>query len=112
MKRKEFPKRVKLAAWERCHGHCEKCFAKLFPDRINYHHKLEDTMGGEPVLKNCQVLCVPCHSEITIKQAAVIAKSNRVRNRYLGIKPASKRAMLGSKDSPWKKTFNHGWVRR
>ena len=85
--RREFSKAVKLEAWKRCQGHCEKCTARLYPGRFEFHHDKEDTFGGEPTLENCKVLCIGCHDEITGKQVPVIAKSNRVRNKHLGIKP-------------------------
>lgn len=84
--RREFTKAVKLAAWKRCGGNCEKCTAKLYPGKIEYHHAKEDTFGGEPTLENCAVLCVGCHSAITGERAKVIAKSSRVRAKHLGIK--------------------------
>lgn len=87
--RREFSKAVKLAAYQRSGGHCEICTSKLYPGRFDYHHDKEDTFGGEPTLENCVVACVACHSKITRKRAAVIAKSNRVRNREIGIKKPS-----------------------
>ena len=36
--RREFSKAVKLAAWQRCEGRCEKCTTKLYPARFDYHH--------------------------------------------------------------------------
>jgi 5-methylcytosine-specific restriction protein A len=86
MSRREFTKAIKLAAWKRCGGHCEGCTAKLYPGRIEYHHKTEDTFGGEPTLENCSVLCIACHGAITGERAKVIAKSSRVRAKHLGIK--------------------------
>ncbi len=84
--RQEFTKAVKLAAFKRADGHCEGCTAKLYPGKFDYHHDKEDTFGGEPTLDNCKVLCVACHSKITRTRAKVIAKSNRVRNRHIGIR--------------------------
>mgnify|MGYP003658919182 CR=1 FL=1 len=84
--RKEFSKAVKLAAWHRAQGVCEKCGGKLFPGRVEYHHEKEDTFGGEPVLENCVVLCVACHRGITGERAKVVAKSNRIRNKFIGIR--------------------------
>ena len=82
--RREFSARVKLAAWQRCGGQCEQCTARLFPGKYDYHHVKEDTFGGEPVLENCAVLCVACHAKITGTRARDIAKSNRIRNKYIG----------------------------
>lgn len=88
--RQEFPKSVKLAAWNAAGGHCQNCTAKLFAGNIEYHHDRECTFAGSAELGNCVVLCRACHSIITRSRAPVIAKSNRVRNRHLGIKRAKR----------------------
>ena len=104
MSRQEFSKSVKFTAWKRSDGSCEKCTAKLFPGNLEYHHIQEDTFAGEPTLTNCLVVCRACHVRITRDRAPVIAKSSRVRARHLGIKKRS--SFVGSKMSPWKKTFS------
>jgi 5-methylcytosine-specific restriction endonuclease McrA len=83
--RQEFPKNVRLAAWKRADGNCEECKTPFLGRRPEYHHIKEDTFGGEPTLENCLCICNACHSKITRKRAAVIAKSNRIRNKYAGI---------------------------
>jgi 5-methylcytosine-specific restriction endonuclease McrA len=62
--RREFPVRVKLAAYERCQKdgkpHCEACGLRIvgLPE---YDHVKPDGLGGEPTLENCAVLCGKCH---------------------------------------------------
>src|SRR4051794_29956722 len=90
MPRREFPTKVKIQAWERCGGKCEKCTARLLPGRFDYDHDKPDAFDGAPDLENCRVLCDNCHGEKTFKRdIPAIAKSNRVRNRHLGIKKRS-----------------------
>lgn len=87
--RREFPKKVKLAAWDRADGCCEGdgCGAKLTPGKYHYDHDIPDALGGEPELWNCKVLCVACHSEKTGKQDIPrIAKTKRISAREKGIK--------------------------
>lgn len=84
--RNEFSKRTKLDGWQRANGRCENCGIKLITGNVEYHHKTECTMAGDAALDNLQVLCRNCHSAITRSRAAVIAKSNRVRSRHIGIK--------------------------
>lgn len=86
MSRSEFSKATKLDAWRVSRGRCMKCTAKLLSGEGEYHHDKECTFGGDCTLENCILLCRACHSEITKKRAAVIAKSNRIRNRHIGIK--------------------------
>lgn len=92
--RQEFSKATKLDAWTRSGGRCQCCTAKLFPGNIEYHHGVECTYDGGNSTSNCIVLCRACHSAITRKRAADIAKSNRVRAAHLGIK-RSKRTIPG-----------------
>jgi hypothetical protein len=58
--RREFPAKVKLAAWTRCNGNCDGCGRKIvgLPE---YDHDKPDGLGGEPTLENCKVLCGMCH---------------------------------------------------
>jgi 5-methylcytosine-specific restriction protein A len=84
--RREFSKQIKLRAWERANGKCEECTAILRPGYFDYDHIVPDAMGGEPTLDNCSVLCRACHDNKTRKSdTPAIAKSNRTRNRHLGI---------------------------
>lgn len=109
--RQEFTKKQKLEAFVRSGGHCEKCTARLGPGNVEYHHERECTFGGGNGGANCIVLCRVCHGGITSARAAVIAKSTRVRAKHINIARQGP-PMLGSKRSGWKKTFQHGWVRR
>lgn len=85
--RQEFPAKVKLAAWERADGHCERCTAKLYPGKYRYNHRIPDALGGQPTLDNCEVLCIACdHPQTYQKDIPAIAKSKRVRQRNAGIR--------------------------
>jgi len=89
--RREFSAKVKALAFKRAEGCCEGCGRKLFSGDIHYDHANPDALGGEPTLENCAVLCRSCHQAKTSKKdIPAIAKSNRVRNRHIGIKPPSK----------------------
>ncbi len=102
-RRREFPKSVKVAAFQRANGKCESCTARLYPGKYEYDHKLADTFGGEPTLENCEVLCSACHGAKTFKSdIPMAAKSNRVRAKHIGAKVKTRRTIPGSKDSPWK----------
>ena len=86
--RKEFPARVKLAAWQRAGGRCEAdgCGALLMPGRFRYDHRIPDQMGGEPTLKNCQVICAECDKPKTATDQGDIAKAKRLEARGAGIR--------------------------
>jgi 5-methylcytosine-specific restriction protein A len=85
--RREFTKRIKLERWQHAKGLCEGCGCRLSPGRFHYDHDLPDALGGEPTFDNCRVLCTACHGAKTGgRDIPAIAKSNRTRNRHLGIK--------------------------
>lgn len=110
--RREFPTKIRVAAFERCGGRCEKCGVHLTPGKFAYDHILPDWLGGEPVLSNAQVLCTPCHSEKTHNEDRPrINKAVRQRAAHLGAKAPSRNPLPGGKRSPWKKKLN-GTVER
>lgn len=114
MSRREFSKRVKLEAFERCKGLCENCTVKLGPlTGVEYDHRIPDALGGEPTLENCVVLCKTCHKLKTTKNdVPVIAKSKRVRSKHLNAKKPTGRPMPGSKRSKWKRKMDGSIVPR
>lgn len=80
MSRSEFPAKVRAAAAERAKGHCESCGVKLPAGGFHYDHIKPDGLGGEPILANCAVLCLPCHKEKTFNyDNPIMAKADRQR---------------------------------
>lgn len=92
--RQEFTAKIKVAAYERSKGRCERCTAFLVAGRLRYNHRIPDALGGEPTLENCEVLCLGCDSEQTYKtDIPAIAKSKRIRKHRAGVrKPRTIRA--------------------
>lgn len=85
MTRREFPKAIKVAAFDRAKGRCEECTARLVPGKFEYDHDLPDGLGGEPTLENCVVRCTSCHNPKTAKHdIPMIAKAKRSRAKHLG----------------------------
>jgi 5-methylcytosine-specific restriction protein A len=84
--RREFSAAVRVAAFERAGGNCEKCTAPLVgSNRPQYDHAVPDAVGGEPTLANCLVLCRSCHGRKTSeKDVPEIAKTKRIRAKHLG----------------------------
>ena len=112
MKRREFPAKVRVAAFERARGHCDSCAAPLFPGKFHYDHVIPDALGGEPTLENCEVLCAACHAEKTAScDVPRIAKAKRQQRKNIGAhKP--KHVIPGSKASGWKKKLDGTTERR
>jgi 5-methylcytosine-specific restriction protein A len=91
MTRREFPARVRVAAFQRANGHCEGCTVHLTPGKFAYDHDLPDWLGGEPILSNCKVLCDACHGAKTAGgDVPRIAKAKRQRAAHAGIRPPSR----------------------
>lgn len=112
MTRREFPSKVKAAAFERANGQCEDCGARLYPGKFRYDHDLPDWLGGEPTLENCKVRCSNCNGEKTYTEDIPrIAKTKRQRNRHIGAKTRKGRPMPGTKASGWKRKID-GTVER
>lgn len=89
--RREFTPKIKLAAWERCGGHCQKCTARIL-GRPEYDHILPDALGGEPVLENCQVLCSKCHRlKSSGEDVPRIAQTKRIKRKTINAWPRSPR---------------------
>jgi 5-methylcytosine-specific restriction protein A len=102
MDRRNFPDKVKVAAFERADGRCEKCSAHLFVGKFHYDHRIPDALGGEPILGNCDVICTACHGAKTHRQdVPAIAKVRRIRAKHIG----AHKGPSGFK-SKWRKKVN------
>jgi 5-methylcytosine-specific restriction enzyme A len=85
MSRREFKPATKLAAWDRCKGHCETCHAKIIGG-AQYDHVIADALGGEPTLENCACLCSKCHRLKTSTQDVPnIARAKRREKNSKGV---------------------------
>lgn len=91
--RREFPAKVKLAAWDAAGGHCQECLARII-GRPEYDHVLPDALGGEPTLDNCRVLCSKCHRLKTSgEDVPRIAKTKRTKRKAVNAWPKSSRPL-------------------
>lgn len=108
--RREFSRKVKAQAFERCEGRCEDCGARLAPGKFTYDHDNPDALGGEPTLENCKVLCDACDNPKTYQQDIPrIAKMKRVRDKHIGAATKTRRPL---RDPRWKKKIDGTVVRR
>ena len=82
--RREFSRKIRARAFERCGGNCEGCGARLKVGEGEYDHILPDVFGGEPTLANCQVLCTACHRDKTRTDNRAAKKSSRSRDKHTG----------------------------
>lgn len=81
-RRRNFPQRIRMAAFERAGGRCEGCGISLTGRRWDVDHIITDWMGGEPTLDNAAVLCAgsrdTCHGRKSADDAKRIAKVKRL----------------------------------
>jgi 5-methylcytosine-specific restriction enzyme A len=120
MSRNEFPKFVKLAAWRRSGGRCDRCTAKLFAKHITYDHIVPDALGGKPTLENCQCLCDVCDDIKTNTGDGLqwgdktrIAKAARIHEKRIGARDDRKRSTFQTnRDGPYKRTMRGELIRR
>jgi 5-methylcytosine-specific restriction endonuclease McrA len=82
--RREFSRKTRALAFERCNGSCESCGARLKVGEGEYDHILPDVFSGEPTIENCQVLCRACHKAKTRIDNLAAKKSTRVRDKASG----------------------------
>lgn len=109
----EFSTKVRVAAFQRAGGRCEKCKVRLVPGKTEYDHVIPQEFDGPSTLENCQVICSACHDAKTFKQdIPAIAKSNRIRAKHIGAYKRSGRPMAGTVASGIKKKMNGEVVRR
>lgn len=98
--REEFDAKTKRAEWLAANGRCRRCSKKIHagdkhdfldPDRVQYDHVKPAWLGGGGGPENCRLLCGACHAMKTGEEAAVRAKSNRVRNKVIKAERRKKR---------------------
>ena len=107
-----FTDRVKLEEWIAAEGKCRDCYVKIRPGMpFEYHHIIPKNAGGGNELKNCWLVCKPCHSVRTTKtDTPQAAKTKRIIKRAAGIKKSG-RPLPGTKASGLRKKMN-GEVQR
>jgi 5-methylcytosine-specific restriction endonuclease McrA len=111
-KRGHLTSRDRREIWERERGHCMICNAKLQVGRFIFEHVRALELGGTDTKDNIRLTCTGCAREKTRDDHSRAAHAKRQKSSVLGLKPPSRNPLPGSKSSPWKRTFNNGWVRR
>lgn len=108
------PPRVRLRIFDRYGGRCQcGCNRKIMVGEAwDAEDEIAIINGGERREANLRPFLREHHKAKTADDVAIKSKTYRVRSRHLGIKRTSSRPMAGSRNSPWKKTFNHGVVNR
>ena len=114
MKRRTIPPKIRLSLFLSANGHCQSCRAKIHPgQKWELDHIIPLALGGSNSLENMQILCKICHRCKTNQgDITQIAKAKRLEIKHNGAGGITKRPMLGSKASKWKKKFDGACVLR
>ncbi len=94
-------------------GICHLCGTRIQAERgeaWDVEHVEAREIGGRDDLDNLRPAHKACHKVKTAKDAAIIAKCNRVRNKHLGIRRPSR--FPGARTSRWKKKMDGSVVQR
>lgn len=102
----EFSRKVKVAAFERAGGRCEKCTARLVPGKFRFDHILPLALDGESTLENCQCICLTCDAPKTADDIGRIRKADRAQARHIGAKARSRSPLPGGRDSKFKRKLD------
>lgn len=88
MSRSEFPKSVRLAAFERAGGVCQcGCQQPLCTPEYD-HHPVPAGLGGPNTLENCRVLNKRCHRKLTTQyDTPRVKKATRVFEKRINARP-------------------------
>lgn len=107
------PPRVQARVFIKYDGVCQICQTKIIDRNWQPDHINALINGGAHRESNLQPVHTGCHKTKTAGDLRTKKVLTKKIYKRLGIKPRkSSRPMVGSKASGWKKTFNHGWVKR
>jgi 5-methylcytosine-specific restriction protein A len=103
MKRREFPRTVRVAVIKRATKdsvvYCESCHG--LAKRFQIDHVRADGLLGEPTIENAQLICEACWAVKNPKDTASIAKAKRREARHVGAtRPSCKIKSAGFKPTP------------
>ena len=111
MIRKAFSKRDLAKRLQSFGSRCSECLCSINGSSgLEWDHHVPLAIGGPDDLVNLEPLCIRCHRLKTRLDVRRIAKVERVRQKHLGIRRASR--FPGSRSSPWKKKLDGSIVRR
>jgi 5-methylcytosine-specific restriction enzyme A len=103
---------VRMRVLDRFERKCQLCFGEIGTKGFDLDHAIPLAMNGEDTEANMRPLCIPCHRLKTKGDVGDIARAKRREAKHLGGKAPSRNPIPGGRNTPWKKTFGRGAVRR
>lgn len=113
MTRKSFNAKERGRLFNLYGGRCYLCEGRIQSgDGWEIEHRIPWELSRDDSDDNLRLAHVKCHKAKTAQDIGVIRKCQQIEQKHLGMRPRSRTPMPGGKNSPWKKTFNKGWVAR
>jgi hypothetical protein len=110
--RRSLTRRQRIKLFDAHKGICYLCETKIVPGEAWIDEHIDPrSISANDSMENRAPVHAACAKKKTKTDVATIASVLRIRAKHLGIKKSGRR-MPGGRDSEWKKTFNHGWVKR
>ena len=98
-KRQEFRPTTRIDEWHAAGKACRACFTPIRDYREgDYDHIIPASVGGDNSLKNCKLLCRPCHSRKTKRDRKEIDKTRRILKKAAGL--TKRKAKIPSRPMP------------
>lgn len=95
------PPRVRARVFERCGGKCHRCGRQINAgEKWTLEHVIALINGGRNAESNLSVTCDWCLPEKNAEDVAIKAKSAKVRQAHIGIRPAPKLRGQGFRKAP------------
>jgi len=106
------PDRIRVRVFARHGGRCHCCGRLiLVGERWDCDHVVALINGGEHRETNLAPILASHHRAKTLADVAIKSKIYQSQRRHLGLQK-SKRPIIGSKASGWKRKMSGEWVRR
>ena len=106
------PDRIRIRVFARHGGRCHCCGRLiLVGERWDCDHVIALINGGEHRESNLKPILAEHHREKTRLDTAIKSRTYRTRRSHLGLQK-SKRPIIGSKTSGWKRKMSGEWVKR
>ena len=84
-KRRNFTAKTKQAEWQAAGGLCRSCWSRVWNyNEGEYDHIIPTSILPDNSLKNCRLLCGPCHSKKTKLDRREIDKTRRILKKAAG----------------------------
>lgn len=112
MTRRPLTRAARRRIWDAAKGICHLCGLPIGFKPWEADHVKPLWLNGEDSEANMAPACKPCHLHKSVGDRPIKAKSDRIRNRHLGIKKPKGRPLAGTRASGIRIRMGAGGQRR